>query len=56
MGRNAHMFAELAVVGVLDLRKAGPISGACREGRKEGKKTDLVEVVLVELANKGRKV
>ena len=24
------MFAELAVVGVLDLRKAGPINGACR--------------------------
>ena len=30
VGRNTHMFAKLAVVGVLDLRRAGPINGACR--------------------------
>ena len=59
MGRKAHVFPKLTVVGVLDLRNTGPISGACRRGRGGGnevKMTDLVEIVLVELADKGRKV
>jgi hypothetical protein len=58
VGRNAHVFPKLAIVRILDLRKIGPISGACRKGEKAGgnevkeeKKTDLVEVVLVELAD-----
>ena len=55
MGRNAHMFAELAVVGVLDLRKAGPISGACREGREEGKRRTLWKSYLLSWRTKDAK-
>ena len=54
------MFTKLAVVGVLNL-SGSPVrsDGACqpRQARR-GKvnKTYLVEVILVELANKGSKV
>jgi hypothetical protein len=51
------MFPKLALVRVLDLRKPGPVSGACRiVGAKRGERTNLVKVILVELANEGCKV
>ena len=54
------MFPKLAVVGVLNLRKSGPIRWRlpAEEGekRKIKKKTYLVKVVLVELADEGSKI
>jgi hypothetical protein len=53
------MFPKLAVVGVLNLRKSGPIRWRpAGEGEREekGKKTNLVKVILVELANEGSKI
>jgi hypothetical protein len=59
VGRKAYMFPKLAVVGVLNLRKTGPIRWRpSEEGETRGKekKTNLVKVILVELANEGRKI
>jgi hypothetical protein len=50
------MFAELAVVGVFDLRKAGPISGACRGRKRErGQRRTLWKSYLLSWRTKDAK-
>jgi hypothetical protein len=49
------MFPKLAVVGVFDLRKSGPISGACREEGDKAKGQTLWKSYLLSWRTKDAK-